>query len=273
MRDTDQRPPEFTPPPAGAYAENRLFLTGRAREIDAVLEMAKLRPEDLILQDEIVIADLVGKNNLPGLEDKRGHVIRYYLFDGDVAPLIRRINQLAATRKLDVSADFDHLISATPWTATGSPWTAAGSPWTAAGSPWTAAGSPWTAAGSPWTAAGSPWTAAGSPWQAMGGGGALSRKRALKVFYGQWAFGDRGLRARVGPDADPTAGKGVRVGIFDTSPFPLTFGAADFNLDPDLHLTLAHPIPGGVAGGCGPGPAADHGLFIAGLIHALAVEP
>ncbi len=252
MRDIEQRPSP------GTYAENRLLLTGRPAHIDEMLKRIKPGADLLDLRREIAIAELAPpKHELPGLEHKRRHVIRIYGFNGDVSEPIARINRVAAENKLDVAADFDHLISATPWTA--------------AGSPWTAAGSPWTAAGSPWTAAGSPWTAAGSPWQAANGeGGAAIREQARRTFYSQWAFSQRGLQARVGPDAPANAGKGVRVGIFDTSPFPVTFSHADFDLDPDLHLTLTHPIPGGMIGGCGPGPAADHGLFIAGLIHALA---
>jgi subtilisin family serine protease len=101
-------------------------------------------------------------------------------------------------------------------------------------------------------------------------GGASIRRKALSIFYSQWAFGERGLSARVGEQAPPYAGSGIRVGIFDTSPFPVTISNADFQLEPNLHLTLSHPIPGGITGGCGSGPAADHGLFVAGLIHALA---
>lgn len=255
MKDSNE--PQFPRKPA-PHIERQFILTGRIEDIEAILKLAQVRFDHLRMQQEIVIADLASrKRKLPGLEDKRSHVIRYYLYEDDVAPLIHRINRLSSEKRIDVSADFNHLISATPWTV--------------AGSPWTVAGSPWTVAGSPWTVAGSPWTVAGSPWQSMGDhGGEYIREKAIDIFYSQWAFGEQGLRAR--PEGEPPSnvGSGVRVGVFDTSPFPVTFRHADFDLSPDLHLTLAHPIPGGVSGGCGPGPAADHGLFVAGLIHALA---
>jgi len=239
------------------YVENQFILVGEPAAIDTILISADVNPQKLHLAHEISISDIVGTGTpLPGLEDKRNYVIRQYIYGDDIAPIIHRINSFAQADNINVVADFNYIIAANPWTA--------------AGSPWTAAGSPWTAAGSPWTAAGSPWTAAGSPWNKGDQGGAEVRRKALDVFYGQWAFGAKGLRAPVGNRAAPCAGEGVRIGVFDTSPFPATISHAHFHLEPDLHLTLTHPIPGGVASGCGPGAAADHGLFVAGLIHALA---
>ena len=246
------------------YIENQFILVGEPGAIDVILDMADVNPQKLQMVYEIAISDLIGQETpMPGLEDKRNYVIRQYTYSDDTTPIIEYINNLAQADNLGVFADFNYLIAANPWTA-------AGSPWTAAGSPWTAAGSPWTAAGSPWTAAGSPWTAAGSPWNKGAQGGTNTRQKALDIFYSQWAFGKNGMHAQVGPHAPQDAGQGVRVGVFDTSPFPITFSSADFNLNPDLHLNLVHPIPGGVVSGCGPGTAADHGLFVAGLIHALA---
>jgi subtilisin family serine protease len=65
-------------------------------------------------------------------------------------------------------------------------------------------------------------------------------------------------------------GEGVVVGVFDTSPFPVAFSSVTVEMPPaPLTLRLRHPIPGGTPAGCG-GFAANHGFFVAGLIHALA---
>ncbi|RUA18171.1 MAG: hypothetical protein DSY55_00710 [Clostridia bacterium] len=94
--------------------------------------------------------------------------------------------------------------------------------------------------------------------------------RTTNIFYNQWAFGPDGAQAKVGMNAPAPAGKGVRVGVFDASPFPVTFSRVTLNMSPDLTLALHHPIPGGAYMPGPHGNAADHGLFVAGLIHALA---
>ncbi len=174
----------------------------------------------------------------------------------------------------DIIVERNYLLRGIPWTAGGSPWTAGGSPWTAGGSPWTAGGSPWTAGGSPWTAGGSPWTAGGSPWLDMADeGGEAIRLRAERLFKEQWAFGPTGVDAEDilnKTHFGKEDGEDVVVGIFDTSPFPVPFTNVTLTMPPTpLELILKHPIPGGTPGGC-IGFVGNHGLFVAGLVHAIS---
>lgn len=112
------------------------------------------------------------------------------------------------------------------------------------------------------------------------------------AFRNQWAFAQLGLS----PDAltglhsgaDSTTGSGVRVGVLDTSPFSeMMAGAADADatssphtvelsathgVTPSWELELAFPstVALKAAGAEAPADLSDHGLFVAGLIHALA---
>ncbi len=174
----------------------------------------------------------------------------------------------------DVIIERNYFTYGIPWTGGGSPWTGGGSPWTGGGSPWTGGGSPWTGGGSPWAAGGSPWTVGSRPWLEMQGqGGEYIRQRAERIFREQWAFGPAGVNARGILNARTPGhedGGDVVVGVFDTSPFPVTLSSVSVDAPPaPLQLGLHHPIPGGSPAGCGGG-AANHGFFVVGLIHALA---
>ncbi len=210
---------------------------------------------------------------LPSLPQPELRELRLYHIEEEEAPLLDFLRGRRQTFQ-DVIIERNYFTRAIPWTGAGSPWTGAGSPWTGAGSPWTGAGSPWTGAGSPWTVGGSPWTVGGSPWLEMQNqGGEFLRKRAEQLFSKQWAFGAAGVDAHallVRRTPEQKDGEGVVVGVFDTSPFPVPFTSVTLDMPPaPLTLSLKHPIPGGAPGGCS-GLAANHGFFVAGLIHALA---
>ena len=91
-------------------------------------------------------------------------------------------------------------------------------------------------------------------------------------FWGQWAFGEKsgiGLVSR-GRRSGSLAytGEGIRVAVFDTSPFPNSgFWAIDW-IHPNLQLSVSHllrPVHTKAR-------TADHGLFVAGLVHAVAPD-
>jgi hypothetical protein len=110
-------------------------------------------------------------------------------------------------------------------------------------------------------------------------------------FWGQWAFEHVGAGpslqdALQGALINPT-GAGVRVGVFDTSPFTpvsamaiedseggIHFSETIAQVTPNLKLSVSHPKMRDLQA---TDPAAatnvnDHGLFVAGLIHAIAPE-
>jgi subtilisin family serine protease len=123
----------------------------------------------------------------------------------------------------------------------------------------------------------------GDPWSGGGSPAGANAAAAAELFWGQWAFRSRGIGllnegGLAGARSVPFTGKGARVGVFDTSPFQLNRGVAsqlasvDW-ISPTLDLMVAHPDPAAQLDP--PNPAIDvrdHGLFVAGLIHAVAPQ-
>ncbi len=148
------------------------------------------------------------------------------------------------------------------------------------GHPWDPEGSPWDPEGSPWDPEGSPWDPEGSPLQSLLG--LVKKKEPVppadpQWFMQQWAW----QVIQLGAGAEQRAsGAGVRVGVFDTSPyFPglpeggqamfastLAQNPAPLNLNVKHPVFRAHPEKS-------VRPATDvrnHGYYISGLVHALA---
>jgi F0F1-type ATP synthase epsilon subunit len=94
----------------------------------------------------------------------------------------------------------------------------------------------------------------------------------------QWALGQEGIK--LFDDARPVPqrctdrrGQGIRIGIFDTSPFEDQGGWRIPWIDPALELCVHHPEEFVPLKSPGYAPnIADHGLFVAGLIHIVAPE-
>lgn len=132
--------------------------------------------------------------------------------------------------------------------------------------------------GSPWTAMGSPWVGDMRPYQDVHANATLDDAKA--AFRSQWALGPHpGIRL-VDNAGRTTSEEGdrVRVGIFDTSPFtgppnePFVRDQLDW-VSASLTLTVVldtpYPPPQG-ASAAAPVDVSDHGLFVAGLIDAVA---
>ncbi|GAB4522367.1 MAG: hypothetical protein Fur0018_04030 [Anaerolineales bacterium] len=144
-------------------------------------------------------------------------------------------------------------------------------------------GHPWEPEGSPWEPEGSPWEPEGSPWEPEGSSTPQKPRRRRENdaqaawFMQQWAWQAISLEART----KQATGRNVAVGVFDTSPFALPIGTRDQPQPvPGVHepapLTLLvshprfalpptppkHPLP----------DVRNHGVFVAGLIHALAPQ-
>ena len=86
--------------------------------------------------------------------------------------------------------------------------------------------------------------------------------QAQDAFMDQWAFGPRGINL---PDSPRFKGSGVRVAVFDTSPYR--------NRLPFLRIIrIAQPSSMWLIGwdATGPTTVSNHGLFVAGLIHRIA---
>lgn len=173
----------------------------------------------------------------------------------------------------DVGQDLNWVTGRPPLTVGGLPWGPEGSPWGPEGSPWGPEGSPWGPEGSPWGPEGSPWGKVTSPT------GSQVLDIASEAFRTQWAFSTTvGIRseAAVAQNIDDTQrllGENVLVGVFDTSPFPVPMSQVIFDMPSGIPLTLGlrHPIAGGQpVQNADKGRVPNHGLFVAGLIHAVA---
>jgi hypothetical protein len=138
--------------------------------------------------------------------------------------------------------------------------------------------------GSPWEVEGSPWEVEGSPWEVEGSGQTGPSNADSGTSTQQWAFGKHGIELpRLVTNTWPT-GEGILVGVFDTLPFATEANqATDFEIDwvetdwmsDSLTLTITalslEEDPDELASGGGLGSATiNHGLYVAGLIHALA---
>lgn len=130
-----------------------------------------------------------------------------------------------------------------------------------------------TACSSPFGVSGSPFGVSGSPYSGMGLNAARSH------FWDQWAFQRVGLpepnsieRKLVG------TGEGMRVGVFDTSPYSIAPGDPptpfpNTNIIPELKLTVHYPIQiSNLSANTAPIDIKDHGLFVSSLIHAFAYD-
>jgi hypothetical protein len=135
-------------------------------------------------------------------------------------------------------------------------------------------GDPFGVEGSPFGVEGSPFGVEGSP----NGGAGVPAQRG--VFWDQWAFKQINLKAPV-PNTVQQAGAGVRVGVFDTSPYDnIRSGTSDsvteVDIIPNLKLTVHHTyeLPAlAVNRTLSPGlDVSDHGLFVSSLVHAVASQ-
>lgn len=145
-------------------------------------------------------------------------------------------------------------------------------------------GYPYSVAGSPYSVAGSPYSVAGSPYSVAGSGFAQDGSPlGPDDFWNQWALEKISL-FQGGNRITKRRGHGVRVGVFDTSPF-----AEEGNPEPapdghPPHLTVVHPNifrrfplappprPRPVRNEIPPAPPdlSSHGLSVAGLVYAVA---
>lgn len=129
--------------------------------------------------------------------------------------------------------------------------------------------------GTPWGIGGAPYGIGGAPY-GIGGAGENEESGpiASDTFWRQWAFQDAngiGLM-KDATRATSRTGRGIRVGIFDTSPFTSTrkFTLQGWMEPPGLSVYASNPVR--VPASSGGTDISDHGLFAAGLVYAVAPE-
>lgn len=130
----------------------------------------------------------------------------------------------------------------------------------------------------PFEVGGSPFEVGGSPFEVGGSStGGQGADAVAEIFWKQWAFEQIDLQAD-GSGRGNLSGKGVTVAVFDTSPFAP--GVRPAPLAEPVNLTLAFPpllnalppapVPTASGAMTNPITVADHGLFAAGLVYAVA---
>ncbi len=127
---------------------------------------------------------------------------------------------------------------------------------------------PFSLEGSPFSLEGSPFSLEGSP------DGGLGSPARVDTFWPQWAFETIGVGELRDGNIQATS-EGVRVGVFDTSPFQSPGDYSFTVIEPALNLQVEHPFPMPPlklsADLTGPAPdVRDHGVFVAGLVHGVA---
>jgi len=120
-------------------------------------------------------------------------------------------------------------------------------------------GQPYAGGGSPYAGGGSPYAGGGSP----NAGPGISSIDVRDQFMQQWAFEEDGVNL---PSSSKYKGRGVKVGVFDTSPFRKAY----FWIPRTIKIAIPESLSLSPRNAMGPDPISNHGLFVSGLIHAIA---
>jgi hypothetical protein len=288
------RPPRYWP--RDFYAVDQVILTGTKDELDAAIAEIEVdnyveRIDVLEFDDELLKAPACSAlNERYGGDD--GQMIALYQITRRLTNPVEIIERIQedqqvqgeqATAALATGGEGaqQQAIRAEPNWISGQPWEIEGSPWEIEGSPWEIEGSPWEIEGSPWEIEGSPWEIEGSADEA---GAAEEEVEAIDAFLNQLALAlvknvssdgnedEAGEGEAKGQDQPPDEPR-VLVGVFDTSPFTTAVGVSQtlpvtwLNKPADLQLLVEHLVP------TDPSPRINfnhHGLFVAGIVHAVA---
>lgn len=138
--------------------------------------------------------------------------------------------------------------------------------------------------GAPWGIDGAPWGIDGAPWGIDGARWGINGKPitdpnvqiAADTYWRQWTFGSEQGVGLMDSDGETrtirATGRGVRVVVLDTSPFsePAQYSLTDWMAPPALSIAVSHPVT--LPTSDATYDLSDHGLFVAGLIYAVAPE-
>lgn len=240
-------PPAQAIRPAGLtplyFVPDQVIVSGRAAQVDAVIALVAGSPATL---QRIERTSLAYTDGLPSsapfpFPSGRATLVMdlYQILDSTSVPItVRAINDQAIASGVIVFADPNYATGRPPAITSADPWSVEADP-------------------------------ASGDANAAGG-----------LFWDQWAFTRRGIGLFSGSAAQgrsvPFTGARVEVGIFDTSPFTLAGGVTttleeiDW-ITPTLQLSLRHPsVAYSWPAPAAPSDVRDHGLFVAGLTHAIA---
>jgi len=245
------------------YIRDQVIVTGSEADVDAAILRVKNVNLKLIkrLRLQELGPRLVSCEPLPNDVNLHELVIDLYAIGGGRLSVERAIREINAA--LDSTSG---RIIPEPNRLTGDPWEPEGSPWEPEGSPWEPEGSPWEPEGSPLQ-------------RLLGRKHKESQDAPADLFMHQWAFDNIELHY----SSEKPTGDRVQVGIFDTSPFveedltamggvPQTKWVQAQNAAPMKLKSVRNAKKRAVLRRNSRQPVnlANHGLFVAGLIYALA---
>ncbi|MFQ5341408.1 MAG: S8 family serine peptidase [Anaerolineae bacterium] len=229
------------------YIEDQVIVSGSSKDIDALFT----RIPDLALE-QLATIELDAETSISQFQIGNGKTVEQ---------VVCEINEISAETRSTIFADPNYHISPAGWDGAGSPWTQNGQ------------------------------------WTGLPGGG-LAGAPATD-FRTQWALGDAGIKLfdNTGNRLIEFKGDGIRIAVFDSSPFEEVGGndkcvgcfrfhelmgdVFGDSIAAEPPLTVWHYTPAS-APTC-PGPdrkdagldretqdISNHGLFVAGLAHAIA---
>lgn len=251
--------------PREFYEVEQVILTGSEEEIEAALEQIEV---DQFVEQQAVLRfdeDLLLERSCSDLYDRYGGQ------NGDVIALYKITRRLTNVVEIIEQVQAEQAALAT----------SAGATSTEGAQSETIRAEPNWISGQPWEVEGSPWEVEGSPWEVEGSGELdpeIVVGDAIKAFIGQRAMTEIEYNPLLDPAAKPKGyvAPHVRVGIFDTSPFPEPVGSRITLPVPwvklassELMLTRDHPVEAGRKARINFN---DHGLFVAGLVHIMAQD-
>lgn len=238
-----------TAPPT-YYVPRQVIVSGLEEDLKTVVGGSGFNSLRQIGQIDLSYTANLTMPGFPFASRDRLFIQLYDTGNSDAALVVRSLNRRALALKLDVRAEANYVVGRDPALVQANPWSIGGSPWSIGGS--------------------------------SGGGGGL----AAEGFLDQWAFGARGVSLFRGTGEKRERlvsfdGTGVPVAIFDTSPYsppvdPVTkIGKSTETIDwisPTLKLDVVHPEALSNVIPQSPVDVSGHGVFIAGIIHAIAPE-
>jgi hypothetical protein len=255
------------------YVDNQVLVAGMPAEIAAVVDETNARLGERVADPGFRLnpegGDYIGQ--LPdGTELQRIRYVPATPGELTVLDVVAEIRQVAADFDVTVTSDPNYAV-----TAKGDCLTDVGSPLAAEGSSSHGEASPSHGEASPSHGEASPFPYPQPP---------VSLET---YFWQQWALNDvsvggialsDGMQRR--PDLSEETGEGAQVIILDTSPFPSSGTALSIGgtvVGSDFDLEVVHPFPINLVKepglDCtGDIDVSDHGVFVAGLAHAVAPD-
>lgn len=126
--------------------------------------------------------------------------------------------------------------------------------------------------GDPFEVGGSPFEVGGSPFEVGGSPGAgLGAEADAGVFWEQWAFDQIDLGPVYQKGEWERRGEGIRVGVFDTSPYETEGAKTVSTANQVFPLNVVHTLTiNQLSPVDGAADVREHGVFVAGLANAVA---